>query len=94
MATLLIKLSSHDGAAWTLTRLAYLAGAGGTYVVGFVCYSVALQKLNMSVAYPIMTSIALVMVALLGIVVLNESLTVTKAVGLALIALGAFALSR
>jgi multidrug transporter EmrE-like cation transporter len=94
VATYLIKISGQAGAGWSLVRLMYLGGAGGVYVLGFVCYSVALQKLEMSLAYPIMTAIAMAMVAAIGYGALDEPLTVSKIVGMVLIAAGAFALSR
>ncbi|WP_312183861.1 DMT family transporter [Massilia timonae] len=94
LATFLIKMSNGHGADLNIIRLAFLGGAGTTYALGFICYSVALQKLDMSVAYPIMTGIALVMVAILGIVVLGESLSPGKILGMMLIAAGAFVLVR
>ena len=94
VATLLIKLSGQHGPDWNLVRLAWLGGAGFTYVLGFVCYSVALQKLEISLAYPVMTGIAMAMVAALGFAFLHEPLSWSKAAGMALIAAGAFALTR
>jgi multidrug transporter EmrE-like cation transporter len=94
LATFLIKMSNGHGADLNMVRLAFLGGAGATYAMGFVCYSVALQKLDMSIAYPVMTGIAMMMVAILGIAVLGESLTFGKIVGMLLIAAGAFALVR
>jgi len=93
-ATLLIKLSSHAGADWNLTRLAYLGGACGTYGLGFICYSVALQKMQISLAYPVMTAITMTLVAATGALALHEPMTASKVIGLALIAAGAFALAR
>jgi multidrug transporter EmrE-like cation transporter len=94
LATFLIKMSNGHGADLNVVRLAFLGGAGTTYALGFVCYSVALQKLDISVAYPIMTGIAMLMVAILGTAVLGESITFGKIVGMVLIAAGAFALVR
>ena len=94
MATFLIKLSNQHGADWNLVRLAFLGGAGATYALGFIFYSVALQKLDMSLAYPVMTGIAMAMVAALGIAALDEPLSASKVIGMVLIAAGAFALSR
>lgn len=94
LATFLIKLSSQHGPDLNLHRLLLLGAAGGTYAFGFICYSVALQKLDMSVAYPVMTGIAMAMVAVLGIMIMGESLSAGKIVGMILIAAGAFALVR
>jgi len=94
VASLLIKYASAHAADWNLTRVLYLGAAGGTYALGFVAYSVALQKLEMSLAYPVMTGVAMAMVAALGYAALNEPLTLSKVAGMVLIAAGAFALSR
>lgn len=94
LATLLIKVSNQQGADWNLLRMAWLGGAAFTYVVGFACYSVALQKLDISLAYPVMTGIAMAMVATLGFFFLNEPMSWSKAAGMLLIAAGAFALTR
>lgn len=94
VATLLIKLSSQHGADLNVTRLVFLGFAGTTYALGFVCYSVALQKLDISLAYPVMTAVAMVVVAALGMAVLGETLTLSKVLGMVLIVAGAFALVR
>lgn len=94
MATLLIKLSSQHGVDLNLVRLALLGAAGATYVFGFICCSVALQKLDISLAYPVMTGTAIATVAALGIAALDEPLTANKVAGMILIALGAVTLTR
>lgn len=93
-ATFLIKLSSLAGNDWTLRRLVLLGGACATYGLGFICYSVALQKLQISLAYPAMTAITMALVALIGYAALHEAMSLSKLTGLALIAAGAFALTR
>ena len=94
VATLLIKLSGQAGDGWHAARLLYLGAACATYGAGFVCYALALRQLPISLGYPVMTAITLVLVTALGYVALNEALTPSKLAGLALIAAGAFALSR
>ena len=93
-ATLLIKMSSQHGSGIDLQRLAWLGGAGGAYALGFICYAVALEKLQISLAYPAMTAITMALVTVLGCVVLNEALTLPKMAGIILITAGAFVLSR
>jgi multidrug transporter EmrE-like cation transporter len=94
VATLLIKLSHQPGAEWTLARLGWLGAACAAYGVGFVCYAIALQKLQMSLAYPVMVAITMVLVAVTGYFALQEALTASKLAGMLLIALGAFVLAR
>ncbi len=93
-ATFLIKMSSQHGSGLSLVRLLWLGGAGGAYALGFVCYAVALEKLQMSLAYPVMTAITMLLVALLGCIALQESLSLSKIAGVVLITAGAFVLSR
>ncbi|NVM78739.1 small multidrug resistance pump [Duganella sp. SG902] len=93
-ATFLIKMSSQAGTGINLARLAWLGGAGGAYVLGFVCYAIALARLEISLAYPFMTAVTIVMVTLLGTMLLQEALTPTKIIGLILIGAGAFVVAR
>lgn len=92
-ASLLIKLASGDN-DWTPTRMAYLSGACATYALGFICYTMALRKLPMTLAYPVMTATTIALVTLLGICVLKETLSVMQLTGLVLISAGVFALVR
>ncbi|WP_255753529.1 multidrug efflux SMR transporter [Massilia sp. erpn] len=94
MATLLIKLSHQENAGWTLSRLTYLGGACGTYGLGFICYSIALQRLQISLAYPLMTAFTMLLVMLIGFIILGENLSPTRLAGAGLIIAGAFVLSR
>lgn len=94
LATLLIKMSQQGGSGWTLTRLGWLGAACAAYGVGFVCYAIALQRLQMSLAYPVMVAITMVLVALAGYFALQEALTMSKLAGMLLIAMGAFVLAR
>ncbi len=94
IATLFIKFANQAGSDWNLTRLSWLGGACAVYGLGFLSYSVALQKLHMSLAYPVMTGIAMAMVAVTGVLVLDEPMSASKVGGMLLIAAGAYALSR
>ncbi|QBE64605.1 DMT family transporter [Pseudoduganella lutea] len=94
LSTLLIKYAAQAGPDWNLPRLCWLGAAVGSYVLGFACYSLALQKLQISLAYPVMTAITMVMVTALGCVALQEPLAPAKLLGIALIIAGAFVLAR
>lgn len=94
VATMLLKFSGQYGTDLNTARLVYLGGAGITYALGFLGYSIALKTLDMSIAYPIMTGIAMVCVAVLGITVFNEPFTAQKMVGMLLVVAGSFALMR
>nr|WP_315255746.1 hypothetical protein [uncultured Duganella sp.] len=44
LVTYLIKMSSLQGEGWSSVRLAWLGSACFSYVLGFVCYSVAAKN--------------------------------------------------
>ena len=94
VATYLIKVSNAGADGFNVTRLLWLGAACCTYGGGFVAYSLALRKLEMSLAYPVMTGFAMAMVALIGYAALNEPMNLSKVGGMLLIAAGAFALTR
>lgn len=94
LSTFLIKLSSQHGADWNTARLMWLGSACASYGLGFVCYSIALQKLQVSLAYPVMTAITLSLVTLTGYAALQEPLSAAKLCGIALVGAGAFMLAR
>jgi drug/metabolite transporter (DMT)-like permease len=68
-------------------RTARLAAAAGLLVAGFVCWVLSLSRLNLSYAYPVACSSAL-LVALGGVLFLNETVTPRMWGGAALIVLG------
>ena len=93
LATFFLKLSGQHGGDAVL-RFAFVGAAGATYVVGFVFYSFALQRLDMSLAYPVMTGAAMALVAAIGVGAMGEPLGTMRLAGMVLIALGAIAISR
>ncbi|WP_448159635.1 SMR family transporter [Enterobacter asburiae] len=58
------------------------------YFVGFVFYFLALSKLSLSTAYPIMVSSAIIFVMLLGCFLFSESISTHKIIGVVLIISG------
>ena len=94
LSTYLIKMSGQAGSDWNLARLLWLGSACASYGLGFVCYSIALQKMQISLAYPVMTAITLALVALTGYAALQEPMSAAKLAGLVLVGAGAFLLAR
>ena len=62
-----------------------------SYGVGFILYSIALQKFNLAIAYPVMTSIS-VMVAILYTIYADGSLSAYQWVGIFFIVFGVYML--
>jgi small multidrug resistance pump len=60
----------------------------GLYCIAFVLYAMALKFFPLNVAHPMLTAGAIASVAILSVVVLDESFTATMLVGLGFIAIG------
>ena len=54
------------------------------------CYLYALRGIDISVAYPIVTGIAMIFLALFGAWLFSESLTILKIIGVGLVIFGIF----
>jgi small multidrug resistance pump len=70
-------------------------------VAGIVClglaviaYAIALRNINLSVAYPVMTTSVVVLVALFSTIFFGESYTLVKSVGTVVVILGVILLSQ
>lgn len=94
LATFLIKQSTLANAGWTLVRLMWLGAACGSYALGFVFYSLALQRMQMSLAYPLMTAVTTAVIALTGYLVWQESLGLVKCLGILFVVIGGILLTR
>lgn len=68
---------------------------GGIALFGlaFVLYSVVLTKINLSVAYPVMTSMGLVIISIVSVLTFKEVITSWQLVGLILIIAGVWLVS-
>lgn len=84
------------GMAAALRSLAtnYGAWAGITlFGLAFVLYSMVLTRVNLSIAYPVMTSLGLVIISLVSVLVFREALTFTQIGGIILIIAGVWLVS-
>lgn len=85
--TTLLKLS--DG--WT--RLWPTLGMAAAYAACFYCLSLALQKIEMGVAYAVWSAVGIAILTLIGVLFFKESLGPIKLASLALIVLGVVGLN-
>lgn len=76
-----------SNACKSISQPAILAGII-SFVLALICYLYALSKLNLSVAYPIMTSMGFLVVILASWAFLKESITSIQIVGFILIIIG------
>lgn len=79
---------SFSGYLWSLLTNLPLIGSIVLYFLSFVLYFLALQRLPLNVAHPVMTSGAIVIVSLFSFFVFQENFSVFKWIGLLLIILG------
>jgi small multidrug resistance pump len=94
LATVMMKISANHHAAGGWIKLYWLAGAAACYVVGFGAYSQALAKLEMTVAYPLMTAVTMSIVACAGCLLLGESITGYKVAGMVLLCAAVVLMSK
>ncbi|HEJ0181562.1 TPA: EamA family transporter [Citrobacter koseri] len=90
LAGAMLKLGAHRKPYVSLLDFWPHASAVGFYFVGFVFYFLALSRMSLTVAYPIMVSSAILFVMFMGSIWFSEPITTTKIVGAAIIILGVF----
>ncbi len=61
--------------------------------LAFILYSLVLTRVNLSIAYPVMTSLGLVIISLVSLLVFKEVITGLQAGGLLLIIIGVWLVS-
>ncbi len=64
------------------------------FVLALVAYAVALSKINLSIAYPIMTSLGFLIVISFSFLYLHEAVTFFHWLGLLLIITGVFLIAQ
>jgi multidrug transporter EmrE-like cation transporter len=65
-----------------------------SFGLALAAYSLVLTRLNLSIAYPIMVSMGLVIVVLISGFYLNESISVMQILGFSLIVTGVWLVAR
>lgn len=85
--TTLMKVS------YGFTKILPTIGTFLGYIICFICLSMALKKIDISVAYAIWSAAGLVILSTIGIFVFKESISVLKVVSLAFIVLGVIGLN-
>jgi len=71
----------------------YIIGGLALYMFGALFWILALTKLELSLAYPLL-SLSYIGIALVSFFIFREPLTLTKMVGIAIIMCGVFILNR
>lgn len=71
----------------------YLLGGMVVYVVSLAAWLLTLSRVQVSVAYPL-TSLGYIATAFVGCCYMNESISLTKFIGIAIIILGVFLVTK
>lgn len=66
----------------------------GFFGLALVAYSYVLSKVNLSIAYPIMTSLGFLIVILASVLFLKETITMAQILGFVLILAGVWLVAR
>ena len=93
VASFLIK-TSIEFADSALARVAFLGSACAVYALGFFLYAFALNRLPLTIAYPVMTASTIALVTLIGVGLFRETLSNLQLIGLALIVIGVFTVTH
>ncbi len=100
-ANILLKVAARNGdgvaTARSLARLytdGWLVAGIVSFALALAFYSFALTRIQLSVAYPTMTSLGLVLVFVASALWFGEAMTAPKLAGAALIVLGVVLLAR
>lgn len=93
------RLPSISGQPWAeiIRRVVFnpwLILGVALFVAALGAYSVVLSKMNLSIAYPLMTSLGFLIVTAFSLLVFNETLTAMQWLGLLIILVGIWLVSN
>ena len=86
-ATSLMKMS------YGFTKLLPTIGTLIGYVICFTCFSFALKKIDISIAYAVWSAVGLVVLSVIGVFVFKENINPLKVVSILLIVVGVVGLN-
>lgn len=83
-----IEISHPKDVIIAIIKLPTLIIAVILFALNILFYILALTKINISIAYPIMTSVGFLIISIFSTFYLKESLTLLQIIGIILIAIG------
>ncbi|WP_261830585.1 DMT family transporter [Inconstantimicrobium mannanitabidum] len=86
-ATTLMKVSNG------FSKILPTIGTGLGYIICFTCLSMALKKIDISVAYAIWSAAGIVIISTIGVLFFKENISFLKVVSILLIVLGVIGLN-
>lgn len=72
----------------------YIILGGICFLLNLIAYAFALSRLNLSIAYPIMVSVGLLIIVFVSWLLLKEAITVPQVIGFVLIISGVWLVAR
>jgi multidrug transporter EmrE-like cation transporter len=87
------NLQNVPGIGWKVVTNYYILGGLSCYVISVVLWLLALSRMDVSVAYP-MASLGYIATAIAGYFLLQEDLSLTKVLGILVIMIGVYLVSR
>ncbi len=100
LANVFLKLGSQKLPAldlqnfWRIFTNAWIMLGAFLFVANFPLYNMVLQKMKLSIAFPLITSSAFAVALIISVFVFHESLRVPQYVGLLLLTIGVWLLAR
>lgn len=88
------KAENLLGMFLTLAKSPFVWAGGALFVVAFLSYSSALQKINLSMAYPLLVSTVSLTIITVSLLFLHETLTPAKVIGIVFLLGGVWLLVR
>lgn len=76
-----------------LTRLGPTVGIAGFYLASFVCVALALERIEVGLAYAIWAGLGIVLITLVGVFYFGETMTGWRALCITLIVFGVIGLN-
>ncbi len=89
-----LKLNGETGSIFKIAIDPFLIGSLVVYGAGFLVYSIALLKLELSTAYPVASVSSIALIVLVSLFFMNETIDIYKAAGLALSVIGVMLIYR
>jgi small multidrug resistance pump len=71
-----------------------MLGGMACFILALAAYSYVLSRMNLSVAYPIMTSAGFAIIYLAAVIFFHETIKMTQIIGVVLVSLGIYFISK
>jgi multidrug transporter EmrE-like cation transporter len=84
----------YGSVVWNLLRNPEVLAGGALYVLSFLTFLLALRRFQLSLVYPVFVASGYIAVVLGAWVVLDEELSLSRGIGMALVAAGLVFVTR